>query len=333
MEQVDEPISTVERRAAFSTKRFRSSVDESVRKNDPDLWNRARMFIRNITQRYTNSISSVHPISIFEIDIHDLWYLFIETAKITPANEADADRLVNQILYARELGELSRIVVSPEGESNNNQDVQVESAVTSTSARIWIDLPFLVTDLQDVWAKPMKISMVQRENLAGFTARLAALGVCDSQLTSCALMLFREALEKPRQLLESDGAATTDHAIQIPLSDFLPAVLTWLLYGSYKIFSLCARNELSFEDSHGRDVKEWAKVGELLEASGGQQQSGFNMPRWQFWKGRLEEVSRNTENESVAEQGRKCVHIMESWEQITGGRRHDREIARDAFFS
>ncbi|TGO39328.1 hypothetical protein BHYA_0056g00390 [Botrytis hyacinthi] len=339
MEPADELISTVERRAAFSTNRFRSSVDESVRKHDPKLWNRARMFIRSITQRYVNSIHSVHLIDVFEIDLHDLWYLFVETAKITPANEAEADRLVNQVIYARELGEISRIVVLPEGEINKNQsgkqqDVQVESAITSTSARIWIDLPFLVTDLRDAWATyMMKMSMVERENLAGFTARLAALGVCGYELMSCALMLFREALETPRQLLESDAALKADHANGIPLSEFLPAVLAWLWYGSYKILSLCARNEFSFKDDSANGNREWAEAGQLIEASGERQYSGFNMRRWQFWKDRLEEVSQNADSEIVAEQGRKCVHIFESWEQITGGRRHDREIARDAFFA
>ncbi|KAF7935011.1 uncharacterized protein EAE98_003056 [Botrytis deweyae] len=331
MEPADELVSTVERRAAYSIKRFRSSVDESVRKNDPKLWNRARMFIRSITQRYVNSINGVHLIDVFEIDLHDLWYLFVETAKITPANEAETDRLVNQVIYARELGEISRIVVPPAGESNKNQsgeqqNVHVESAITSTSARMRIDLPFLVTDLRDTWAiSMMKMTMVERENPA-------ALGVCDSELMSCALMLFRDALETPRQLLESDAALTADHANRIPLSEFLPAVLAWLWCGSYKILSLCARNEISFKDDSANDNREWAEAGQLIEASGERQHSGFNMRRWQFWKDRLEEISQNTESESGAEQGRKSVHIFESWEQITGGRHHDREIARDAFF-
>ncbi|KAK6592422.1 hypothetical protein H4I96_11653 [Botrytis cinerea] len=320
MEPADELISTVERRAAFSTKRFRSSVDESVRKNDPKLWNRARMLIRSITQRYVNSINSVHLIDVFEIDLHDLWYLFVETAKITPTNEAEADRLVNQVIYARELGETSRIVVSPAGESNkNHSDMDRSPLLGDRSTRC-------------VATSMMKMTMVERENLAGFTARLAALGVCDSELMSCALMLFREALETPRQLLESDATLTADHANGIPLSEFLPAVLAWLWYGSYKILRLCARNEFSFKDDYANDNREWAEVGQLIEASGERQQSGFNMQRWQFWKDRLEEVSQNTESEVVAEQGRKCVHIFESWEQITGGRRHDRDIARDAFF-
>ena len=34
------------------------------------------------------------------------------------------------------------------------------------------------------------------------------------------------------------------------------------------------------------------------------------MPSWQLWKYRLEEVGRNVEDGSIAEQGRKCYNIM-----------------------
>jgi hypothetical protein len=81
-----------QQRAAFSIRHYRPSVDDSVRQQDPNLWHRVLMFIRNITQRYVNLD---HPIGVFKVDIHDLWYLVIETAKITSANEATADRLVN----------------------------------------------------------------------------------------------------------------------------------------------------------------------------------------------------------------------------------------------
>ncbi|RFU23576.1 hypothetical protein B7463_g12762, partial [Scytalidium lignicola] len=190
----------IERRVAFSTNHFRPSVDASVLWQDSVemLYNRTRRFIRNITSRYVNSD---HPVGYFEIDLHDLWYLLIETAKITPANEATADRLLHQVLLARELGQLSRTVAPPKEENANTQSreqrsVQVQRAITSTLARIWTDLPFLTTDLRATWASSrMKMSAIERENLAGFTARLAALRVCNPQLTPCALILFREALE------------------------------------------------------------------------------------------------------------------------------------------
>lgn len=332
---MDEADERVRRRADFSIKHFRPSVDASIRQHDPNLWNRVHMLIRNITDRYVNSDN---PISVFEVDLHDLWYLLIETAKITPTNEATADRLVNQVFIARELGHSSRLILPPNGASDINQpkdqqSVRVESAITSTSARMWIDLPFIVTDLGSAWANSIgNVPTIERENLAGFTARLTASGICDPQLTSCALMLFREALETPRRILESDEAIAADQAYETPISDFLPAVLAWLWYGSYKIFSLCAQNYVSLEDSPIDEHKESTAVGELLATSEGQMEPGFNMPRWQFWKHRLQGVQKNAEDKSVAEQGRKCVHIMESWEQITGGRSHNGEIARNAFF-
>ena len=139
------------------------------------------MSIRDITNRY---VDYDHSIGVFEIDLHDLWYLVIETAKITPTNEASTDRLINQIVYARELGDLSRVVVTGERKSDSQpeeqQDLCIESATTSTSGRMWTDLHFLATDMRDVWANSIrKMSPIERENLAGFTARLTALGVCD----------------------------------------------------------------------------------------------------------------------------------------------------------
>jgi hypothetical protein len=330
----------IEQRAAFSTNRFRPSVDASVLQHDSVeiLYNRTRKFIHNITNRYVNYD---HPVGYIEVDLHDLWYLLIETAKITPANEATAERLVHQVLLARELGQLSRVVAPPKVENDNTQSeeprsVQVESAITSTSARIWTDLPFLVTDLRAAWASSiMKMSAIERENLAAFTARLTALGVCDPQLTSCALILFREALETPRRLIANDVATEVANEAEdvpdVPLSELLPALLAWLRHGSYKILSLCARNHLSFEDGHIDNNEKWTVVGELMAVEE-QQHPGFNMPRWQYWKRRLEEVGQNTKDESVAEQGRKCCNIMESWEKYTGGKTHDRETARDIYF-
>ncbi|PMB70834.1 hypothetical protein BM221_003292 [Beauveria bassiana] len=40
-----------------------------------------------------------HPMGILGIDLHDLWDDLIEIAKITPADEADLDRIVTQHLH------------------------------------------------------------------------------------------------------------------------------------------------------------------------------------------------------------------------------------------
>jgi hypothetical protein len=208
-------------------------------------------------------------------------------------------------VYARELGVISRI----QNQSEEQQGTRVESAVTSTLARIWIDLPFLATDLKAAWANSTgKISSIELKNLTGFTARLTALGVCGSQLSTNALILLREALETPRHLLRSNADAVTHHDEDIPISEFLPAILVWLRYSSYKLLSLCAREYIPNEDS-----LEHISPGDLItDIREARQLGGFNMVRWEFWKRRLREISQYPNNESVSEQGGKCVNFMES---------------------
>lgn len=200
---------------------------------------------------------------------------------------------------------------------------------------MWIDLPFLVSDLRDTWIGSVgTMTVTERENLAGFTARLTALGICHPQLTSCALVLFREALETPRRVVETDELeAGTGQANESPLSDFLPAVVAWLRHGSYKILTLCAQGYLPLgEDNSVEEGERWDRVGPLLAGSKGKHEPGFHMARWQFWKDGLLEVEQTARDKTVAEQGRMCAHMMESWELITGGRSHDRVFARQAYF-
>ncbi|KAK4541620.1 hypothetical protein LTR36_007764 [Oleoguttula mirabilis] len=278
------------------------------------------MSIRNITSRYINTDN---PMGVFEIDLHDLWYLCIETAKITPVKGAAADQLVAQLVAARQLGHIRRPDRSkPNADIDRRSEVQhapeLEHAVTSSNERMWTDLPFLVTDLRAAWANSVRrMSQTECENLAGFTGRLATAGVCDPHLTSCALILFREALETPRRILGSDKLTGGGPAHETPLSEYLPAVLAWLWYGSYQILDLCARNHLpTVDDSQCED---WTTVGESLAAdSEATQKAGFTMLRWQFWKRQLKEIERHVGDKAVAEQGGTCARIMERWEDIMG---------------
>nr|POE51749.1 hypothetical protein CFP56_25956 [Quercus suber] len=322
------------RRAAFSATPFRSSVRDSIAQRDPALWNRARMLIRSTTNRYVNS---EHPMDVTEIDLHDLWYLIIEISKITPVKDAAADQLVAQVIVARQLGQLRRLVAA---ESSGKHDIieterdrVVEDAVTSSGERMWCDLPFLVADLRATWTQTMdNMSTSEREGLANICARLSATGVCEPHVTSCALILLREALETPRSILDTASLALppdNNNTSARPLVDFLPAVLIWLWHGSFQILRLCAQDHVP---SAADDVElGWVAVGSLVGVEG-QCASGFNMQRWYFWKSRLEEVRNCPSNAEVAEQGRQCVQIMESWEEIIGGRSHERGLARNAFF-
>lgn len=64
----------------------------------------------------------------------------------------------------------------------------------------------------------MDLSPHHRHNFAALTARLPALGICNTGLSLCALWLLREALETPRQLTRPENGGG-----KVLVSDLLPA--------------------------------------------------------------------------------------------------------------
>jgi hypothetical protein len=268
---------------------FRASVDDSFRRKDIEMWKRARLFVRNITSRYVNY--SHQATSVFDRDLRNLWYLFIGAAKITPTDEASADRLAIQVLIAREMGTLR-----PVWDAGANEQIdQPSTTVTVPPLRLWTDLPFLMTDLRAAWVEALTPESIlppdQLANLAGFTARLVAFGIHEAELSQCGLLLLRTTLETARQVLESDKSSRdTD----LPLSYFMPALLAWFRHGSYKLFSLCARGYASRPDINPEDDFEdrWIAAGPLL-SDREKGVLGFSMIRWEFWKRSLDHIANS----------------------------------------
>jgi hypothetical protein len=303
---------------------FRASVDDSISRRDQEMWKRARLFIRNITSRYVNASSQVEP--ILQRDIRNLWYLFIGAARITPTDEAAADRLAVQVLVAREIGNLKTI-------EDVENDVPLSAA--HRSPRIWTELPYLVTDLRAAWVEAVEMSNSlppdQLANLAGFTARLVAFGICEAELSQCCLLLLRAALETPRRVLDSEDT---------PFSYFMPALLAWFRHGSYKLFCLCARgvaSKLEVNTTSQADDR-WVVAGSSLSAFSSdpnQELVGFSMIRWEFWKQRLDDIAKaymSSSYKELEENAKHCYRFLDTWEDITGGNNHDRALARKVYF-
>jgi hypothetical protein len=310
---------------------FRASVDDSVSRRDQEMWKRARLFIRNITSRYVNASSQVE--FILQRDIRNLWYLFIGAAKIIPTDEAAADRLAVQVLVAREIGPLKTI-------SEDTEDNILLSAAQHLP-RIWSELPYLVTDLRAAWVEAVETRNTlppdQLANLAGFTARLVAFGICEAELSQCCLLLLRAALETPRRVLDSKDTA---EAFDMPFSYFMPALSAWFRHGSYKLFCLCARGVASKLEVNTTNQAEdrWVVAGPSLSApfpDPNQKSVGFSMIRWEFWKQRLDEIAKSymaSSNKELEEDARHCYRFLDTWEDITGGNNHDRALARKVYF-
>jgi len=67
------------------------------------------VFSKTTTSRYANRHDNgrSNPIELYEYDLRELWYKYMQGARITAADHPTQDRLVSQILQTREMGVLS----------------------------------------------------------------------------------------------------------------------------------------------------------------------------------------------------------------------------------
>ena len=104
-----------------------------------------------------------------------------------------------------------------EAQGRKGDDLVVQDAVI-TDGRIWVDLPFMVQDIQNAWKNVMILStsFEHRCNLAAAIGRLAGLGIRDEAFNGCGLDIMRQALEMPRSAdprLSVDDQVESDHAV------------------------------------------------------------------------------------------------------------------------
>lgn len=307
----------IQRRQGFHERNFRNGLEINKKECPDRLWWHFRMRIRNTTSRY---IGTANPIGVFEIDLHELWMELIEAAKVTSPDDAAAEQLVLQVIMARELGHISRRrppASATSGYGDRSAPAHVEYAITTSNERMWVDLPFLATDLQAFWRDNIvTMDKVERTNLAGICGRMSASGLCDPHITSCALILFREALETPRRTL------STDDGSEAALSDYTPAVQAWSLDGAYQILNLCMQDYIPPPGSDSDP--DWRASGALLP----EEVVGFSMTRWRSWINRLRDVEQSTSDEELCDQCRRSANIMNRWEVMTGGYGDEEERER-----
>ncbi|RAQ72437.1 hypothetical protein AFCA_009784 [Aspergillus flavus] len=254
--------------------------------NDNKFWHQSRLFMQNISSRYTKSDL---PIDFYEYDMRELWYMIIQGAKITDAKHPAQDRLAGQILHAREMGVLHRMSATS----------GVEEEASTSKGKIWVDLPFLTQEFQVAWNAADELPAKQRQNLSAFIARLSAWGVCGSELCVCALSIFRDTFETRRPLTATDDQQGNS---LLPIADLLPAAVAWFELCGYKIENLCLSGH-GFESS---------TLGELAREAQVVPDTGFSTSRWLFWRRRLEEISHcdHAEMAALAQWG---VRVMQCW--------------------
>jgi hypothetical protein len=257
--------------------------------NDNRLWEDVFNLVSSTSSRYTGSDV---PIQFFEEDMHDLWYLFFQASMNISGERAEQDRLVMQILYARELGVLLR----------KGENMEIIGQAVTRDGKIYKDLPFLVGDMTDYWIRESgSMSTNQRQNFASFLANLSAAGVADDKLCGCALIILRDTLESTTRLGKGTPSPTVvserqDYQVEqddhrngeaLSIAELLPAANAWIFYAGHKIIQLSDNSVNIFPVQVGM-------LGDLARAEGViPENRGFSPQRWLFWVKRLGEIEKS----------------------------------------
>lgn len=198
--------------------------------------------------------------------------MFIEISKISNPEDNTQESLVLLLLYIKALGTL-----------RSHVSEAAEQIILSPGMRLWADLPYFSSDMLKAWQRSRELSSEQRINFAAFTSRLIATDACGTELSTCALWLFREALETQQVFSETTSG---DNGTPLAL-EMLFACITMLQHCSHKLLILCINNETP----HGVD-QDLITPGELAQQADIMYE-GFSLERWLYWRKRFQIMSKS----------------------------------------
>lgn len=157
-----------------------------------------------------------------------------------------------------------------------------EECVIWGNQRAYVDLPVFGAQMRETWNfAPPILSMQSWANLNAFAAQLTVAGI---DFSLYAIWAFRHALEE-----DSPEA-----------SQELPAAVEWFRHAGPVLASLALEGTAV---AHGAD-----RAGELCRQAG-LTDHGFTIGRWDFWKGRLEDIAAaGGESAGKAREGLRYIH-------------------------
>ncbi|MCJ1437802.1 hypothetical protein MMC27_007189 [Xylographa pallens] len=224
--------------------------------------------------------------------LYQLWHMFLETAKVFDHESAYQEKLVALLLWTKEFDSLYR---------------SLHPTRTKTAAASWEAYRF-ADSLQASWEPLLTTgTALQQCNLAAFSAKALAVGICRDSIGRTALWYLREALE------------TDDEPKVIRL---LPATVVWIEQCGDHLLTFSARDQSSEEESTAHFLAPGA-----LALREGIDRHGFSMQRWLFWRRRLQEFSHHADP-AVAQTARKGFMRM-----INCGRNLDYNVPGEAKFA
>ncbi|KAF5857578.1 hypothetical protein ETB97_005645 [Aspergillus alliaceus] len=178
--------------------------------------------------------------------LRDLWDELIHAAQALQAPSAEFDRLVTLALEARELGPYVR-----KKEAGISNEVQ-EEAILPNGQHLWTDLPYLVQEFEDAWAK--------------------------ESMGRCALWLFKQTFEVEKPLTPTQEGSDTEDTCP-STTEMLPACIARLKYDKVRLMKLSAANFGLTSSLTEKGTQMSTALGDLalhLNIP----QDGFSLARW-----------------------------------------------------
>ena len=219
-----------------------------------------------------------------------LWHMFLETAKVYEKDGGFQEKLVSLLLWTKEFDSLYRSLHP-----------------TGTAASSWESYRF-ADSLQASWEQLLATGTASHQcNLAAFSAKALAVGLCRDSISLTALWYLREALE------------TDDEPKAISL---LPATVIWIEQCGDHLLTFSAMNQ-SYEEQSKAHLLALGALAQRADID----QPGFSIKRWLFWRRRLQELSHNG-NTAVAKEAKKGFMSM-----ISCGRNLDYDVPGEAKFA
>jgi hypothetical protein len=211
--------------------------------------------------------------------------MVLEVGKNTEPEDTTHDSLTILLLYFKQLGTLHREIDGVE-----------ERAVVGNGLRVWADLPYFGTDLMAALQRFAGITGKQRINLAAFTGKCVALGIGGVDVTRCALLLLKEALEREEVLTASEGDGG------IPIVEFLPACVVIFQQCGHKLLTLGINGKAPEQKYLGLSDFGQGPTNKLASDSP-------SMERWLSWRKKFQELSRS-QNEGVTREAKRGFDAM-----------------------
>lgn len=241
-------------------------------------------FIRDASRRPLSESEAVQQ------GIYVLWHMFLETAKVLEKDDALQEKLISLLLQTKEFDSMCRSLHP-----------------TKTAAMAWDSYHF-ADSLHMSWEQLQTTCTASQQcNLAAFSAKALAVGICRESIGMTAIWHLREAFET-----EDEAKAITQ----------LPSAVVWIEHCRHKLLTFSAMNQ-SYEDQSKAHL---LSPGALARKAG-IDQHGFSLKRWLFWRRRLQELSRNADS-AVAKEAKKCFMNM-----INCGHDLDYDVPGEAKFT